>query len=70
MAKRKEYQPILIELRLQGWLVEETKSGPGHYKAYPPMGPPFFFGGSGDPRAIKNTISALKRLGFKWKEDR
>lgn len=61
-------KPIVQELRNQGWRVELTTQG--HAKAYPPDNtkqlvtfPP---GGSGDPRAIKNTIAQLRRSGFVW----
>ncbi len=51
----------------QGWSIAKTTQG--HYRAAPPdkTKPVVFLGGnSGDPRAIKNIISQLRRSGFIW----
>ena len=62
----RDYERICEALKEQGWWVERTAVG--HYRALAPNRafPPVHFSKSGDPRAIRNTISMLKKGGFEW----
>lgn len=66
MRGNKDFRPVIDELKTQGWEVEQTSQG--HWKAVPPdkSKPVVHFSGSLEPRALKNTISELKRSGFDW----
>lgn len=61
----RDIQNIVRLLVAQGWRVRPT-DGPDHYIAYPPdpSQRPYCFSGSGDPRALRNTITQLRRRGF------
>lgn len=56
----------LIEaLELQGWAV--SRQGNGHWKAQAPTGTGLVhFARSQESRAMKNTLSDLRRYGFEW----
>lgn len=63
----KEFKELKSEAERQGWRVEPTKSG--HWNFYPPdptQGIVNHAGTPSDHRAMKNTISRLKRAGLKW----
>jgi len=65
-AQRKDFDELMTELRRQGWKLVQT--GNGHWKATPPDPTKTLvhFAISGEPRAIKNTISDLRKRGFIW----
>lgn len=55
---------LLRELGRQGWRVQQTKNS--HYKAYAPDGKTtVLFSDSREPRSWFNTLSLLKKAGFK-----
>jgi hypothetical protein len=62
----REIKDIVRQLIEQGWRVRPSPKGPDHYVAYPPdpAQKPYCFSGSGDWRAVRNTITQLKRRGF------
>lgn len=61
----KEIRKLIRALEAQGWRVEET--GSGHYQAYSPNGEDIVTipGTPSDHRSMRNTMSRLKRAGFK-----
>jgi hypothetical protein len=64
--QRKEFLPIVDELKRQGWEVDLTASG--HYKAKPPdrQKAIIHFSTSCVRRSVKNTIRDLRKSGFLW----
>jgi len=55
---------LLRELQRQGWRVAKTRNT--HYKAFAPDGKAVvLFSDSREPRAWCNTLSLLKKAGFK-----
>src|SRR5574342_225102 len=59
-----DFDKLRTELKHQGFNLEQTNRG--HWAAYSPDGRKATFSDSGDPRAIKNTISDLRKIGFEW----
>lgn len=63
----KDYRELIRELKKSGWIVEVMNSGSRHYRARSPDGKhAVHFGISGCPRALKNTRSWFRRVGFVW----
>lgn len=63
-----DFRSVHRALAEQGWRVEQTQMG--HYKAAPPdrTRTIVHFSESNDPRAIRNTITNLKKSGFAWND--
>ncbi len=63
MSGKKEIQRLVKKLREQGWRVEETTAG---YMAFSPDGVTkvLFHKTPSDHRAMRNTISRLRKGGF------
>lgn len=69
-----DFDKLRTELKEQGFIVEKTNRG--HWKATQPNRGNWqvarngtgtvTFSESNDPRAIKNTISDLRKIGFEW----
>lgn len=66
MAGNKDFKPVIVELRNQGWDVTQTSQG--HWRATPPDSSKqiVHFSASNDRHALKNTIQDLRRSGFAW----
>lgn len=63
-AAPRDWRDLHTALRAQGWTIEQTTRG--HYKAMGPQKGLVHFSDSGDHRAILNTLTELRRNGFKW----
>lgn len=63
----KDYNKLIAELVEQGWRVEPIRGVSTHYKAIPPTPNAriVHFAVSGDPRAMRNTISLLRKSGYR-----
>lgn len=60
-----DFDKLRAELRRQNFAVAQTKNG--HWRADAPGGAGcVHFSESEDPRAIKNTVSDLRKVGFEW----
>lgn len=64
--KKKEIKEMIKELEAQGWRVEKKTK---HYQAFSPDGQGIvtFSATPSDHRSAANTVSRLRRYGFKWK---
>jgi hypothetical protein len=64
--RTKSYQDLIDEAERQGWRAARTADG---YQLFAPDGVNIvtIHLTESDPRAIKNTISRMRRYGFKWK---
>jgi hypothetical protein len=64
-SRNKTYQPVIAEIRAQGW--DLTMTATGRWKAVPPDGRPLVhFSESPDPHALLNTIRTLRDSGLEW----
>lgn len=64
MATLRDFRELQDALRAQGWTL--TRTNGSHYKATSPDGRSYHYAESRDPRAILNTVSDLRKLGFHW----
>lgn len=66
MTPKRMFARVLEIARANKWEVTRCTKGHGHYqlKSPDPRVAPIHVAESGDPRAIKNTISALRRAGL------
>jgi predicted RNA binding protein YcfA (HicA-like mRNA interferase family) len=66
-SMKKDFKKVRQEAEAQGWRVRATKKG--HWQFFAPDGRTIVTapGTPSDHRALANTISDLRRAGFKWK---
>jgi hypothetical protein len=66
VALTKDYKKILVELRRQGWLVEQTTAG--HWRATPPdpLAGLVHLSSGAETHAIHNVLRDLRQRGFIW----
>lgn len=66
MNTKRAFARVLDAALAAKWEVVRLSKGHGHYqlKAPDPEVAPIHIAESGDPRAIKNTISVLRRAGL------
>lgn len=61
----KEVKKLVRDLMAQGWDVDDTRRS-GHIRAAAPDGALVFFASTpSNNRTIKNTVSQLKRYGYR-----
>jgi hypothetical protein len=66
----KEWKKVIKEAHRQGWRCVLLKSG--HWRLYAPDGENIVHAGGtpSDRRSLDNTISEMRRYGFRWKRRR